>query len=229
MTRLRQGILKGNAGSAYSRWQMPSVGTDAPGVSAAEAGNTQPLTAMELESLQRQAYDEGFAAGRGDGFLQGKREGLDAAASECRSQVDRLQAILRCLAAPLESLDEEVERSLAALAVAIARQVVRRELAARPEQIVAVVHESLEALPTAARHVTLHLHPDDVALVNEVLCEEIENAQWVMREDATLDRGGCRVESDSSRIDASVAHRLACVIAQVLDGEGADAPVMDEA
>jgi flagellar assembly protein FliH len=208
---------------------MPTVGSDGSKVSGAADGNGKPITAIELESLQRKAYDEGFAAGRGDGFLQGQREGLEAGASQCRSQVERLQAILRCLATPLEALDEEVERSLAALAVAIARQVVRRDLAVRPEQILVLVRETLEALPVAARKVTLYLHPDDASLVNEVLCEEMANAQWAMREDDTLDRGGCRVESDSSRIDASVEHRLACVIAQVLDGEGTDAVLIDEA
>lgn len=229
MTRARQGILKGSPGNVYSRWQMPAVGGDASEMSVVEAGKTKRVTALALESLQRKAYDEGFAAGHSDGFVQGQREGLEAAAAQCQSQVERLQAILRCLAAPLESLDEEVERSLAALAVAIARQVVRGDLTIRPEQILLLVRETIDALPIAVRNVRLHLHPDDLALVRESLGEEIENAQWVMREDATVDRGGCRVESDSSRIDASVEHRLACVIAQVLDGEETDAALTDEA
>ena len=229
MTRARSGVLKGSPGSVYPRWQVPAVGSDASGMHVADAGNTKRVTAIELESLQRRAYDEGFEAGHRDGFAQGEREGLDAAAAQSRSQVERLQAIVGCLAAPLESLDEEVERSLATLAVAIARQVVRGDLTARPEQIVMLVHEAIDALPIAARNVRLYLHPDDVSLVREALGEEVENARWVVREDTSLDRGGCRVESDSSRIDASVEHRLACVIAQVLDGEPTGGALTDEA
>jgi flagellar assembly protein FliH len=229
VTKLRQGILKGSPENVYSRWQMPVVGSDAPGMSVAEGENTRRVTALELESLQRKAYEEGFAVGRRDGFAEGQRKGLEATAAQCQSQVERLRGILRCLAAPLESLDEDVERSLAALAVAIARQVVRGDVTARPEQILLLVRETIETLPIAARNVRLYLHPDDLTLVRESLGEEIENAQWVAREDVTIDRGGCRVESDSSRIDASVEHRLACVIAQVLDGEETDAALTDEA
>lgn len=226
---MRRGILKGSEGSAYSPWQVPAVDGDERGQVIPEAKDAQPITAVELESLQRQAYDEGFAAGRGDGFVQGQREGREAAAAQCRAQVARLQAILRCLAAPLESLDDDVERSLVALVLAIARQVVRGDLGARPEQILLLVRETLHLLPAAARNVTLYLHPDDLSLVREAHCEEIENAQWSIREDSALHRGGCRVESASSRIDASVEHRLNSVIKQVLDREGADASLLDEA
>jgi flagellar assembly protein FliH len=229
MPRVRQAILKGSAGSVYPRWQMPEVDSDERALAVDEAKDTQPITAVELESLQQQAYDEGFAVGRGDGFIQGQREGLEAAAAQCQSQVERLQAILRFLCAPLESLDEEVERSLVALALAIARQVVRGDLRARPEQILLLVREMLHVLPTAARNVTLYLHPDDLLLVRQALGDEIENAQWQMREDSALSRGGCRVESDSSRIDASVEHRLAGVITQVLDREGTDTALLEKA
>lgn len=229
MGRERQGVLKGSAGDVFSRWQMPAVGGDGSAASAAEGRPPKPVTAVELESLQRQAYEEGFAVGRSDGFVQGKQAGLEAAAAQCQVQVERLQAILQCLAAPLESLDEEVERSLVGLVVAIARQVVRADLATRPEQIHLLVRETIDALPAVSRNVRLYLHPDDLSLVREMLGDELETAQWTMREDATLERGGCRLESDSSRIDASVEHRLAGVIAQVLDGEGADAALIGEA
>lgn len=229
MSRERQGVLKGSAGQVYSRWPLPAVASDAPEASVAEAGRPKRVTAVELESLQREAYEEGFAAGHGDGFAQGKREGLEAGAEQRRSQVARLKAILQCLAAPLESLDEEVERSLVSLVMAIARQVVRADLAVRPEQILLLVREAIDALPTASRNVRLYLNPDDLSLVRESLGEELKNAQWIMREDAVLNRGGCRVESDSCRIDASVEHRLACVIAQVLDREGGDAALTGEA
>lgn len=228
MTKVRPAILKAAPVNAYSRWQLPPVGDDALQRSVAETGNTKPITAAELESLQQKAYEEGFAAGHGDGFAQGKREGLEAAAVQSQSQVERLQAILRGLAAPLEALDEEVEGSLVALVVAIARQVVRGELAIRPEQILMVVREAIGTLPTAARKVRLYLHPDDLSLVREGLCDELENAQWTLRDDTTLERGGCRVESDTSRIDASVELRLARVIAQVLDVEGTGAALIDE-
>ncbi len=229
MNKQRQRILTGGSQDSYSRWQMPIVDGDVPQAPTVEAENPKPLTAVELESLQRKAYEEGFAAGHRDGFAQGERDGLQAAAAQARVQVEVLQGILRCLTAPLEALDEEVERSLVALALAIARQVVRGDLAARPEQILLLVRETLDILPAAARNVRLYLHPDDVSLVRAALTDEIESSHWVIREDSTLSRGGCRVESDTSRIDASVQHRLASAITQVLGREGGDVSAVDEA
>lgn len=227
MNKQRQRILTGSSQNSYSRWQMPVVDSDVPEVSTVEEGRPKPLTAVELESLQRKAYEEGFAAGHEDGFAQGEREGLQAAAAQGRMQAERLQGILRCLTAPLEALDEEVEHSLVALALAIARQVVRGDLATRPEQILPLVRETLDILPAAARNVKLYLHPDDLSLVRAALSDEIESSHWLIREDSTLSRGGCRVESDTSRIDASVQHRLASAITQVLGREGVDVGSVD--
>ncbi|RMG30702.1 MAG: flagellar assembly protein FliH, partial [Gammaproteobacteria bacterium] len=42
---------------------------------------------------------------------------------------------------------------------------------------------------------------------------------WKLVEDPTLSRGGCRVETESSRIDATVEQRLHAVLARFLGGE----------
>lgn len=47
----------------YERWKLPRV--DGPMVSS---------TAKELESIQEQAYNEGFALGQKEGFEQKKQE-----------------------------------------------------------------------------------------------------------------------------------------------------------
>ena len=59
----------------------------------------------------------------------------------------------------------EMAETLAATATRIARQVVRSELATRPEPVAAVAQEALDTLVLSARHITLRVHPDDHALV----------------------------------------------------------------
>jgi len=43
-----------------------------------------------------------------------------------------------------------------------------------------------------------------------------------IKEDPTLARGGCKVETDTSQIDASMESRIAEIAAEVLGGERRD-------
>lgn len=168
-------------------------------------------TAEQIEAIEHQARQEGFKAGR--------EEGLASARQTIAEQVQRLQGVMQALAQPLEALDEAVEHELVTLAVTLAGQLLRRELKTDPGVIVAVVREALAALPSAARKVTLHLHPDDVALVREALHVHEDERGWHIEEDPVLSRGGCRVSSETSEVDARVESRLNEIINAVLGGE----------
>ncbi len=128
------------------------------------------------------------------------------------------------LARPLEDLDERVEESLVSLAMSVARHLVRRELKTDPGQVIAVVREAVSALPLTTQMVHLHLHPEDAELVRETLAVHEGDTPWHVVEDPVLIRGGCRVVTEISQVDASVEHRVAAAIAKVLgeerEGEG---------
>jgi len=181
-------------------WQPPAVGG---GLSTA-GKNIGVLTAKQIEQLQRQAYEEGFAQGRTEGLASVKMP---------------LDAVLRAMAEPLSELDEAVMQEMALLVTAIARQLVRRELKTNPDEIVAVVREGLSALPAASRHVRVHLHPEDATLVRGALSLGESERHWQIVEDPVLTRGGCRVHAEASQIDASVESRLAALLTKMLGGE----------
>ncbi|MFO1401158.1 MAG: flagellar assembly protein FliH [Steroidobacteraceae bacterium] len=169
----------------------------------------------DLDALEREAWDTGFAAGREAGLAAARQE-QQARLAELDQRLRNWAQILELLAQPLRELDEQVEHQLAALAGAIARQVVRREIRTQPDQIVAVIRETVALLPMATRDVRVHLHPDDAALVRERLREPGADAAWAIVEDPVLGRGGCRVTSENSTIDARVEQRLGAAIAAVL-------------
>lgn len=191
--------------SAYERWELPVVeGQDA-------FNSVQPMTAAKLDAIHKQAHKEGFE--------QGHKEGLEKAQKEISAQMQHLKQILNALAEPLQAADDQVEQELIALSMAVARQIIRREIEQDPEQIIAVVREAMAELPSSARNIRIFLHPDDAALVRETLnTEEDETAPWKIVEDMVLTRGGCRVESDTSRIDASLEKRLNAILTELLGG-----------
>jgi flagellar assembly protein FliH len=184
-------------------WSVPEVR------SGADSGR-RPMTARELEEIHNQA--------RREGFEQGLKQGREAGGQEFMQRLQLLDSAMQKLARPFEQLDESVEQQLVQLAMLVARQLVRRELKADPAQVVGVVREALAALPVGARDVRLALNPEDAAIIREVLSlQEGDHAIRVI-EDPVQSRGGCRVLTETSQIDATVESRLNAVIANTLGG-----------
>ncbi len=106
----------------------------------------------------------------------------------------------------LTELDQQVADELLALAVEIARQVVRREISAHPEVILGVVHEALEQLPH--QHATIYLNPEDSSLVRSHLGDSLAHAGHRILEAPHLKQGDCLVEVGGSQIVRVVSDRL---------------------
>jgi flagellar assembly protein FliH len=193
-------------GARAAAWQLPQI--DGPVVGRSRRRE-------DLVAIERDAFDQGFAEGRAAGFAAAQQE-QQAALAQSVARVQQLDEILQLMARPIEQLDREVERQLATLAVAIARQVVRREIKTHPDEIVAVIRETVALLPLSAREVRVHLHPEDARLVRERLSEVSGDRAWSIAEDPILSRCGCRVTSENSVIDAQFEQRLGAAIAMVM-------------
>lgn len=212
MTRPVRKVITDKASTTYKRWELPQVAPD--GLVA-----FGPLTASQVELLQKQAFDEAFRKGQDAGLKQGYEQGMQHAKAETHDRLERLKTLLEVLAKPLDRLDDEVETSLVELTIAIARQLIRREVKAAPGEIVAVAREAMQALPLSSRNIRLHLHPEDAVLVTQAMGQPVQQSSWEIVEDPTLTRGGCEVETDDSRVDATVERRLAQVISNLFGGE----------
>ncbi len=167
----------------------------------------------------REGYDKGFQQGYREGREQGEKEGLEEGRQSLNAEIDHIKQIMDQLAEPLSQLDGQVEQALVDLAMTVARQLVRRELKTDPGQIVAVVRESLSLLPVSQRTATLTMHPEDAELVRSALHLDQVSVPWQIVEEPLISRGGCRVETEVSRIDATVESRMAAVIATALGNE----------
>ncbi|NDY97140.1 flagellar assembly protein FliH [Wenzhouxiangella limi] len=201
-------------------WQPPDVRRPGQAV-APNKPAARPRTihsAAELERLQKQAWEEAHAAGRREGLEKGLAEGRD----EVRHQVRILKSMIQAVQKPLAAIDDEVEQELASLAVAIARHVIDDELRSDPARIVKLVPQAIADLPAGSREVRVRVHPDDAELLHEHLPDGDGEASWSLVEDAAVRRGGCRIDSPTSSVDATLETRLDAVVARVF-GEDDDA------
>lgn len=191
-----------SAVKAAATWDVPAID--------GSAGKSY-LTAARLEELQKQAYEEAWREGHDKGVADGQLEVQQRAA--------RYDQLLRALGNPFDELDSSVEKQLVELAVAVVKQLFRREIKTDPGHVIGVVREALQLLPVASRTVQVHLHPDDAALVRETLSPADGEPAWSIVEDPLITHGGCRVTTENSQIDATCEARLQAVISAAFGDE----------
>lgn len=196
--------------ATIERWQLPEVIGPVIGLTDVRRQDNDVRQALQ------QADARGYQAG-----LERAQEEIRARLGALEERIRRFDALLGVLARPLEQLDAEVEGELVQLALAVGKQLARRELRIEPTQIIAIVRETLAQLPLAAREVRVRLHPEDAATVREHLAAGSGERVWTLVEDPTLTRGGCLVQSESSRIDARLESRIAAIAASALGDERA--------
>ena len=175
----------------------------------------QPLTLEELESIRQEAYNEGFAAGEKDGFRSTTLKVRQEAEAALSVKLASLERLMGSLFEPIAEQDSQIEKAMVGLVEHIARQVIQRELVLDSSQIESVMREALKLLPLGVGNVRLHINPQDFEQVKAL--RERHEETWRIVEDADLQPGGCRVETEYSRIDATVETRISQIMAKLLD------------
>lgn len=212
--RLLDRVLTAEHGGVAA-WELPAVAGPAANRRGRNGGN-------ESVEPERGAWDIGYEKGHAAGVAAAEKE-CQQRIAELDRQLAQAKTLLATLSTPLEQLDSDVEEQLVALAFAVAKHMVRRELKMDPTQIIAVVRETVGLLPVSQRDVRVHLHPQDAVLLRERLAEPQTERAWVIVEDPMMTRGGCRVTTDTAQIDARIETRLAAAFNQLLGDERATA------
>ena len=188
--------------SAYQRWELTALNESQREDNNDNTAERVPLpTAEELQQIQTQAHSEGYAAG----YQEGRSKG--------NADAERMKQMLAGLNAALQQFDQQVAQDVLALSLDIARQMLRQALKVKPGLLLAVVREAMNSLPQASNHPHLILHPEDAALVRSFMETELAHSSWRIQEDTRMERGGCRIESANSEIDATLDARWKRVVA----------------
>jgi flagellar assembly protein FliH len=207
---MRSRIIDKEQADALDRWDVPSVDASAAdALRGAYKGSAHLLTAGQLDALQKQVHDEAYQRGFDEGLAAGK--------AELASRVARLVALAESFGQPFQNLESSIEDELVNLSVELASHLVRHEIAHDPAQLHAAINDCLGVLGGSVRDVTLHLHPDDAALVRAEIQAGTE-MRFALAEDADLQRGDLRITSGSALVDGRLAARCAEIIAAARAG-----------
>jgi flagellar assembly protein FliH len=100
------------------------------------------------------------------------------------------------------------QEDLVRLSIAIARRILRRELAVDPEALAGIAVAALERLNGRDTH-RVRAHPDDSAAVERTLRTAGAPTGVLVEADASLERGSLVFETRHGNLDASVWTQLA--------------------
>jgi flagellar assembly protein FliH len=200
-----------------------------------------PPTAKEIEEIRAAAHAEGFSQGQQEGHAQGAEtglakgheegfvkgleegttQGLATGEEQVQQHLGSWVSLLESIQAPVATVEQELEKELVLLAVSLAKGVIRSEVKTNTDLIFQALSEGLKALPIQEKHYQIHLHPNDIELVNNHFSpEEITKHRWDFIESPELSAGGCEIVTQSNAVDITVERRVKDVIDKFLLEQG---------
>lgn len=186
--------------TAYQRWELPAFDM----VKEADTPPTIDLpTAAQLEHIHNQAHEEGYQAGYAEGIKQASTE------------AQRMAKMLESLNKELQQVDQQIAQDLLKLALEIAKQMLQQALKIKPELLLSVVRAAISELPYFNQNAHLVLHTDDAELLRTSMGDQLLHTGWKIFEDNQIERGGCRVETANSQIDATLPKRWQRVVTSI--------------
>lgn len=186
-------------------WQRASLSTF-------ELNKEGPYLDQDLSvSNTQRSYDEKLKNGYEEGLQQGQQ-----ALNEYKQT---FESIFSNFDNALIDIDEDLIQSVTQLAVSISKQIIRRELQINSEQVVSVVKEAIKLLPLDKSRLIIHLNPSDISVVQKVFNQDDIVHSYSLVEDPSVQRGGCKLATDDSIIDATIDSQVAQIAATILGSQ----------
>lgn len=163
-----------------------------------EEESATPPPKIDIEAVQRQAFQQGYSEGERGGWQKGIEQ-YQAAIAAFGQTVQQLSALKN-------KLRRQAEQELVELSLAIARRIVRRELTVDPTTIVGLVHTCFEEFQRAEIH-SVRVNPQDLDAVAAYF-KENPGANIEVQPDPKVERGGAVFQTAQGELDARIGTQL---------------------
>jgi flagellar assembly protein FliH len=165
-----------------------------------------------FESERKDAEDEGRAAGREAGFVEGK--------AEVERLVERTQTILQRAQDKRAEILEETEQEIVSLVLLISRKVIKVISESQRNVVIQNVVQALRKVKGRG-NIIIRVNIADIKISSEHtkdFINKVEGAKSIqIVEDTSVDEGGCIIETDFGEIDARIASQLAELESKILE------------
>lgn len=205
----------GLAGTEHPHQPSPSTESD----EESEATAVDPLEELEqmiqgrMKEAERRALElesEGYEKG----YEQGLKDGTETGRKGMQITQENLDKLLQALQSLPGRILQDYREWFLDSVLAVARQVVQKELETRPEILKQLIHSLLEELEEC-HSVVITINPRDLGLLEEhtglkeLLRKSVQSLS--IKPDPQMGRGGCRIETELQVLDGSIETRFSLV------------------
>lgn len=188
---------------------------------------------QQADGLRARATAEGKAAGLAAGHKEGHAKGLAAGTAEGRASavkehgpklaesIATFEAAAAAVGEHVASIEASTADEMLALALAIARRIVRT-IADRDVAVVEATVREAVRLAMSKASLRISVNPDQRGQLDDLLADlkltwpSIQHVDFVG--DANVSRGGCRVFTVAGEIDADIDRQLERLVAELAPG-----------
>jgi len=162
--------------------------------------------ALQIEKIQQQ-HDQNVREAHATGIREGEAAGRSRALADMQPVMERLIHTIDELAQTRAILRREAEGDMVKLSLAIARRVLRRELAVDPDALHGLVLAALEKLQ-GQDLCRVKVHPSHAATIKSALQKSLSACAVEVIPDASREIGTVIFETQRGNLDASVDSQL---------------------
>lgn len=166
-------------------------------------GNSQVVSDV-LESEKKKAFDLGY------------KEALEKVNAEWNDKLTLISNLAETLNDPLKGIDQLIQENTTNISIAIAKQIVRRELSVDSGQIVSVVKQAIELMPKDDLQINISINPKDEEKVKKLFLDNDHLSKYNIIQDPTISVGGCKAYTDFSMLDLTIDKQIATICTQIL-------------
>lgn len=170
----------------------------------------QPEVSVDIAIIEQNAFASGIEAGK----------------KQAEEDFENSAQTLLCICSELDTLRETILRNssgeMKELVIAISEKIIKHSVAEQEETIVATIKDAIN-LAVNSDEFEIQINPDDLSIVETFKQEIIDSISGldniVLRPDPTLERGGCKLESSSCTVDASMISQIKVIHDSIMAAE----------
>lgn len=208
---MRGALIPGEQIAGFQRWCFASVN----GEPADSADPVEAIDRQALDAARQIGFEEGVESGRAQAFAEAARQMDDYVAAQGRAAAERFAALFDAAQARLAEGEQLIARGTLEIACALARRVLRHEIATNPNTLEPVVREALAMLLGDGKSARVRLSQADFDMLDEPLSAEFSSRSVTVFADAAIQPGDCLIESAGAVVDGGVASRWTRAVASL--------------
>jgi len=158
-----------------------------------------PSPMPDIESIQSEAYNAGV------------EQGLKQADADFGSTLAALTLVCDQLSTIRETILKNSKTEMVELVLALSEKIIRHSVTEQNQTIIDTVESAIHQAVKSSEFY-IYLHPDDMLSVQDRTQKFIAGLNGldniVVKSDPTVERGGCKVESENCTVDATIGSQF---------------------